>query len=123
MHAQTAALKPLSSVTLTSEDNAILAWIRSAKWELVEDAKDSKPFRAKVPEFFKGARLYSMHATGGNAGMGGLDLFVKKLGIQGVLTKQNMYPVSGHGTGPRFLTLTNADLDNLGVDDEEGDED
>lgn len=124
MHTPAQTLKPLSSATLTAEENTIVSWIRSAKWELVADAKDPKPFKAKVPEFFKGVRLYHMHTTGGgNASIGPLELFIKKMGLLGVLGKQTLYPVSGHGNQPRYLTLAKTELDNLGVGKASDDDD
>lgn len=122
LYAQTVQLKPLTDITLSKEDSAILAWIRSAQWELVKDAKSPQPFKAKVPEFYKGARLYQMHAGPGGSAAQGIELFVKKLGIQGIISKQALYPLSGHGNQPRYLTLAKADLDNLGVGKDEEDE-
>ncbi len=116
MHTPAQSLKPLSSATLTHDENTIISWIRSAKWEIVADAKEPRPLKAKVPEFFKGVRLYHMHTTGaGNASIGPLELFIKKMGLLGVLSKQTLYPVSGHGSQPRYLTLAKTDLENLGV--------
>lgn len=124
MHIQAVPLKPLDTVTLSAEENAILAWIRSAQWEIVKDAKEPLPLKAKVPEFYKGARLYRMQAGGAaNAALGSLELLIKKLGISGIISKQGLYPVSGHGNQPRYLTLAKIDLDNLGVGKDEEDED
>ena len=124
MHIQTAALKPLESVTLSAEEKAILIWIRNASWQIVADAKEPKPYKAKVPEYYKGTRLYRMQAvSSGNASVGGLDMLIRKLSISGIISKQGPYPVSGHGSEPRFLTLPKTDLDNLGVGKDDEDED
>ena len=110
------ALKSLSDISLTVEENAILKWIRSVKWEAVNGPHGSVSYKAKVPEFFNGARLYRVAAGGPSAGsLGPLELFVKKLGLQGVIGKQELYPVSGIGTQPRYISLKKPDLDNLGV--------
>jgi hypothetical protein len=123
MHIQPTKLKPLGSIELTADDSAILKWIRSASWEPVTGAHEPIPYKAKVPEFYGGVRLYRMQAGGASAGsLGALELFVKKLGLQGVLTKQSLYPVEGHGNQPRYLSLKKADLDNLGVGQDEEEE-
>jgi len=123
MHIQIAALKPLSSIQLTVEETAILKWLRSAAWEPVIGAHEPIPYKAKVPEFYGGIRLYRMQAGGASAGsLGVLELFIKKLGLQGIIAKQELYPLSGHGAQPRYLSLKKADLDNLGVGQEEDEE-
>jgi hypothetical protein len=116
MQIQAIPLKPLSSITLTAEDNIILKWVRTAQWQPVAGAHEPIPYKAKVPEFYGGVRLYRMQAGGASAGsLGALELFIKKLGLQGVITKQALYPLEGHGNQPRYLSLKKADLDNLGV--------
>jgi hypothetical protein len=62
----------------------------------------------------------SAHTAGG--ALGALELFIKKLEYQGVLTKQDLYPVSVIGA-VRYLSLKKADLDSLGVGKNEEDED
>jgi len=123
MQVQAAALKPLGSIELTADDTVILKWIRSAAWEPVKGAHEPIPYKAKVPEFYGGVRLYRLQAGGASAGsLGALELFIKKLGLQGVITKQALYPVEGHGNQPRYLSLKKADLTNLGVGQREEDE-
>ncbi len=123
MHIQATPLKPLTSIELTVEENIILKWIRSSQWEPVKGVPEPIPYKAKVPEFYGGARLYRMQAGGASAGsLGALELFIKKLGLQGVISKQGLYPVEGHGNQPRFLSLKKADLQNLGVGAQEEDE-
>lgn len=123
MHIQAIPLKPLSSIELTAEESIILKWVRTAQWESVAGAKVPIPYKAKVPEFYGGVRLYRMQAGGASAGsLGALEVFIKKLGLQGVITKQTLYPVEGHGNQPRYLSLKKADLDNLGVGKEEEEE-
>jgi hypothetical protein len=112
-------LKPLSSLQLTPEEHKIVAWMRKAAWEPQADAREPIPYKAKVPEFFGGVRLYNMQSGGA---LGPLDLFIKKIEYQGVITKQSLYPVSVQGTA-RYLSLAKADLDNLGVGGDEYDED
>jgi hypothetical protein len=120
MHIQAIPLKPLASIELTAEENIILKWLRTVPWEPVAGAHERIPYKAKVPEFYGGARLYRMQAGGASAGsLGALELFIKKLGLQGVITKQALYPVEGHGNQPRYLSLKKAELDNLGVGKEE----
>lgn len=112
-------LKPLSSIQLSADENKLLAWMRKAAWEPQAQARTPIPYKAKVPEFFSGVRLYNIQ---GNAGPGGahglLSLFIKKLEYQGVISKQELYPVVTQDNA-RFLSLTKADLDNLGVGQEE----
>jgi len=122
MHIKETPLKPLGGIELSTEENVLLKWLRSVAWETVAGAHGSVAYKAKVPEFFGGARLYRVQAGGPAGGsFGALELFIKKLGLLGVIGKQEMYPVAGHGNQPRYLTLKKADLDNLGVgqDDEE----
>jgi hypothetical protein len=118
MQAAPKQLKPLSGMTLTGDEKIMLAWLRGAKWEAQETA-----YKAKVPEFFNGVRLYKMQggATTGAGAMGLLDVFIKKLDFQGVIAKQEMYPVTLQGNA-RFVTLREADLANLGIggDDDDG---
>ena len=121
MQVQVKQLKPLSSVQLTTDEGKILSWLRSAPWEKLADAREPT-FKAKVPEFFGGVRLYNMQATAGaGAAQGPLALFIKKIEYQGVLSKQEMHPVAMIGNN-RYLSLKKTDLDNLGVGDEEEDE-
>ncbi|NBX02972.1 MAG: hypothetical protein EBR02_02680 [Alphaproteobacteria bacterium] len=116
-------LKPLSTIALTSDEEKILKWIRGAKWEAVAGARDPIPYKAKVPEFFSGVRLYKVQggATTGAGAMGALDLFIKKIEFQGVISKQEMYPVITQGTS-RFLMLKKMDMENLGVGADEDDD-
>lgn len=109
-------LNPLSVAELTEDEKSILQWIRHADWIPQRGARDPIPYKAKVPEFFKGVRLYKVQggAVTGAGAMGALDLFVKKVQFQGVISKQDLYPVTAEGTA-RFLSLKKADLDNLGV--------
>jgi hypothetical protein len=117
MHAQQTQLKPLSTIELTPDEGTILKWMRNAAWEPQKDAREPIPYKAKVPEFFNGVRLYRLQAgaapTGGGA-MGPLDLFIKKIQYQGVISKQDLYPVVAQGS-LRFLSLRKTDLENLGV--------
>jgi len=120
MQTKEARLNPLSSIQLKAEENTMLKWIRSASWEPVKEAKAPIPYRAKIPEFFSGVRLFTLQGGGpGSSSLGALEIFIKKLGLQGVITKQVLYPIEGHGSGPRYLSLKKADLDNLGVGQEE----
>ncbi len=114
MHILEKPLKPLGSVSLTTEETKILRWIQSAPWE-AQPAPPPNMYKAKVPEFFNGARLYRVQggSTGGTA-LGALDLLIKKLEHQGVLTKQQLYPVITQNNA-RFLVLKKAEMDNLGV--------
>lgn len=123
MHMQEKHLKPLSAVELTSDEEIMLKWIRSARWEAVPGAKAPVPYKAKVPEFYLGVKLYRKQSGGASAGsLGALEIFIKRLGFAGIVGKQDLYPVSGHGNEPRFLMLKKADLDNLGVGKEEEEE-
>lgn len=122
MQVQTQPLKPLSSITLTGDENAILKWIRKVKWEVQKGEREPLPYKAKVPEFYDGVRLYKVQAgaTTGAGAMGALDLFIKKIAFSGIISKQDLYPVITQGTA-RYLVLRKADLDNLGAggDDED----
>ena len=123
MQVKDTVLKPLGSIELSKDEALMLKWLKSASWEPVKDAHEPIPYRAKVPEFHGGVRLFRMQAGGPSAGsFGALELFIKKLGIQGVITKPPLYPIEGHGNQPRYLALKKADLNNLGVgrnDDED----
>jgi hypothetical protein len=122
MHVVRKQLKPLSGVTLTADETRILQWLRSTKWEPQTDAREPIPYKTKLPEFFGGVRLYRVQGGGPAAGSLGLvELFIKKLEYQGVLTKQELYPVSVQGN-VGFLSLKKEDLDNLGVGQEEEEE-
>jgi hypothetical protein len=118
------ALKSVSEVTLNPDETKILKWIKSAKWEAVTEARPPIPYKAKVPEFFGGVRLYKMQGGAPSAGgaLGALELFIKKLEYQGVLGKQDLYPVSTQGDA-RYLLLKKADLDSLGVGKAEEEDD
>ncbi len=123
MYASSQPLKSISTISLTADEAKLLKWIRSAKWEAVADAREPIPYKAKVPEFFGGVRLYKMHAgpvTGAGA-MGALDVFIKKIEFQGIISKQDMYPVVTQGNA-RFLMLKKADIENLGVGADEDDD-
>lgn len=123
MHIEVRQLKPLESVEMTPDEQVMLKWIRSAKWEVVANAKEPVPYKAKVPEFYLGVKLYRKQAGGPSAGsLGALEIFIKKLGFAGVISKQDLYPVTGHGNESRYLMLKKADLDNLGVGKEEEEE-
>lgn len=117
-------LKPISGVELTADEKTILKWIRSAKWDAQPDARDPIPYKAKVPEFFGGVRLYKVQggAVSGAGAMGALDLFIKKIEFHGVISKQDLYPVTAQGTA-RYLMLRKKDLENLSVGSDTGDED
>lgn len=122
MHIPVQQLKPLDAVQLSVDEGKILVWLKRAAWEAQTDAREPIPYKTKVPEFFGGVRLYRMHAGGTPAGgLGALELFLKKLEYQGVIAKQGLYPLAGHGN-TRFLSLTKAELDNLGVGREEEEE-
>jgi hypothetical protein len=113
MHIKDTPLKPLGSISLNAEEAALLKWMRSAAWEKITIGHDAG-YKTKVPEFFGGVRLYRMQAGGASAGsLGALELFIKKLGLQGVISPQGLYPVEGHGNQPRTLTLKKTDLDHL----------
>src|SRR5688572_10008420 len=122
MHIQDKPLKPLASIQLSADENKILQWMRGASWEAQADARDPIPYKAKVPEFFGGVRLYRMQSGGGGASHNALELFIKKLEFQGCIARQELYPLTVEG-GARFLSLKKAELDNLGVGREAEDED
>jgi hypothetical protein len=117
-------LKPISGVELTADEKIILKWIRGAKWDAQTEARDPIPYKAKVPEFFNGVRLYKVQggATTGAGAMGALDLFIKKIEFHGVISKQELYPVLAQGAA-RYLMLRKKDLENLSVGSGAGDED
>ena len=116
-------LKPLSGISLSEEENKIIKWLRSATWEPQTSARDPIPYKTKVPEFYSGVRLYRLQNTGGTGGsQSPLEIFIKKLEYNSIITKQDMYPVAVQD-GARFLSLKKADLDNLGVGNSEEDED
>ncbi|HEU5046779.1 MAG TPA: hypothetical protein VFT64_02945 [Rickettsiales bacterium] len=119
MHIKPAALKPLNSISLTHDENVILKWLRTVAWEAVKVG--SEPFlKAKVPQYYGGIQLYRLQAGGAPAGaLGALEIFIKKLAIHGIITKQGLYPVEGHGAQPRYLSLRKTDLDNLVAEEED----
>lgn len=125
MHIAAKTLKPLSTVTLSSDENKMISLLRAAKWEPQKDMRDPISYKTKIPEFYSGVRLYKMQAGGVSAGgaMGALEVLVKKLEFNGIIGKQEMYPLVIQN-GARFLLLKKADMDNLGVgkahDDEDG---
>src|SRR5688500_5311632 len=112
MHIQDKPLKPLTSIQLSADESKILQWMRSASWEAQTGARDPIPYKAKVPEFFGGVRLYRMQAGGGSApSHNALELFIKKLEFQGCIARQELYPLAVEG-GARFLSLKKAELEN-----------
>jgi|GEM_PF-5963768 len=116
MQIQQKQLNSLSSIQLTPDEAAIVKWMRSVTWEPQKDEREPLPYKAKVPEFFGGVRLYRVQggaSTGGGA-LGPLDLFIKKIEHQGIISKQGLYPVTTQGTA-RYLSLRKTDLDNLGI--------
>lgn len=123
MQVQATPLKPLSGIQLTQDDESILKWIRSAKWE-PQTGHAPISYKAKVPEFYNGVKFYKVQAgaSSGAGAMGAVDVFIKKIEYQGVISKQGLYPVITEG-GVRYLLLRKADLDNLGfgapVDEDE----
>ena len=124
---QAVKLNPLTSIQLSAEEKKILDWMRQAKWEPQKDQREPIPYKAKVPEFFGGVRLFRMQAMGASAGsLGALELFIKKLQFDNIITKQGLYPLDGHGA-TRYISLKKVDLDNLGIgkkrDDDEDYED
>ena len=122
MHATDRSLKSLQAIQLSADENKMLQWLRGASWEPQTDARDPIPYKAKVPEFFGGVRLYRVQASGASSGgHNALDLFIKKLEYQGCITKQGLYPLVVQN-GARFLLLKKVDLENIGVgksDDED----
>lgn len=116
MHVQQQQLNPVSGIELTGDEAVIIKWIRSVKWEAQQGEREPIPYKAKVPEFFNGVRMYKVQggATSGAGAMGALDLLIKKLQFQGVISKQDLYPVITQGTA-RYLMLRKTDLDNLGA--------
>ena len=123
MQVQVKSLKPLSGVQLSADEGKMLSWLKTAKWEPQAGEREPIPYKAKVPEFFGGVRLYNVQGGGGAGGAhGALALLIKKLEYQGVISKQELYPVSAQGGG-HYLSLRKADLDNLGVGQDGDDED
>lgn len=123
MHIQDTPLKPLSGIELTPDETIMMKWLRTVPWIAVKDSREAS-CKARVPEFYSGVKLYRKQAGGASAGsLGALEIFIKKLGFSGIISKQNLYPVTGHGTEPRYLTLRKTDLDNLGVGKDEEEED
>ena len=122
MQVQEAKLNPLSGIELKADEIVMLKWLRSVSWQQVAGPHGAVAFKAKIPEFYGGVRLYNMQAGAGGA-LGALELFIKRLGLQGVIGKQTLYPIEGHGTQPRYLSLKKADMENLGVGKAEEDED
>jgi len=121
MHVASIQLKPLSTISLSPDETRIMKWIRSAHWEAQTGAREPIPYKTKVPEFYGGVRLYNMQGTQGGNALGTLELFIKKLQMSGVISKQELYPLTGHGNA-RALSLKKMDLDNLGVGKAEEDE-
>lgn len=119
MQVMPSALKPLQRDALSGEEQKILGWLRQAVWEPQKGEREPIPYKAKVPEFYLGVRLLGSQGAAGN--LGALERLLKKLEYQGVISKQDMYPVGGHGA-LRTVALKKADLDNLGVGAEEEDE-
>jgi hypothetical protein len=122
MQHKDAALEPLASLSLSAEDKIILKWLRAVRWETAAGPHGSIVYTAKVPEFYGSVRLYRMQAGGTPGSLGALELFIKKLALQRVISKQEMYPVSGHGTQARFISFKKADMDNLGIGKEDEDD-
>jgi hypothetical protein len=123
MQVKDTPLNPLGSIQLSPPENSMLKWIRTASWDAVQGAHGATNYRAKIPEFFGGVRLYTLQGGGAHASaQGALELFIRKLGLQGVIAKQALYPIEGHGSAPRYLCLKKADLDNLGVGQKEEEE-
>lgn len=118
MFAAVTPLKPLSSVELSAEETKILGWIRRAKWEKVPEAREPI-LKTKVPEFFDGVRLYRMQAGAGS--LNAIEMLIKKLGFQGVIGKQEMYPLQVVGVA-RYLSLKKSELEHLGMGGDEGED-
>jgi hypothetical protein len=108
------ALKPISVIELTADENKMLKWLKRSQWEPQKDKHEPIPYKTKVPEFYDGVRLYKMQGSAGGGSLGLLELFIKKLQHNGIIGKQDIYPLAGHGTA-RTLSLKKADMDNLGV--------
>jgi hypothetical protein len=117
MHIAPQQLRPLANVELSTNEAKILEWLRSAKWEAQQGAHS--PQKTKVPEYYSGVRLYSMQ--GHDAAQGALEIFLKKLQYQNVISKLDIYPLAGHGAS-RFLTLPKADLENLAIPGKEAED-
>ncbi len=118
MQVQSKILKSLTVVELSADESKILGWLRKTKWAPVAGARDPIPYKTKVPEFFDGVRLYRMQAGATGAAQAPLEFFIKKLQFQGVIHKQDMYPLTTEA-GAKYLALRKEDLDNLGVGQEE----
>ena len=110
-------LKPLDSAGLSTDERKMLACLRAATWEAQPEGKEPT-FRAKIPEFFGGVRLYRV-AAGGPVG-NPVEMLIKKLAFQGSISKQGLYPLAVQGVA-RYLVLSQAEMDNLGIgqDDDE----
>jgi hypothetical protein len=121
MHIAPKQLNPLHSIQLTPDEEKIVSWFRKAVWEAQPTTREPIPYKTKVPEFFGGVRLYHMQAGGGASAQSPLERFIKKLEYQGVITKQDLYPLT-IVAGARFLCLKKVDLDNLGVGQESEEE-
>lgn len=121
MHIAQKTLNPVGSASLTAEETKILGWLRSAKWEPLAGTREPT-LKTKVPEFFSGVRLYSMQAGNRAGAIGALELLLKKLQYQGVISKPEGDPVTMQGTA-RYLSLKKSDLDHLGAGQAENDED
>lgn len=121
MFMKAAVLNPIHSIQLKPEEAIILKWLRSVAWTPVTDRREPVPYKARIPEFFGGVRLYPLQSSQ-SGGVGALELFIRRLSIQGIITKTELYPIEGRGSQTRYLYLKKADLDNLGVgqpDDED----
>ena len=116
------ALKPISSIELTADETKMLKWLKRTAWEAQKDQHEPIPYKTKVPEFYDGVRLYKMQGSAGGGSLGLLELFIKKLQHNGIIGKQDIYPLAGHGN-VRTISLKKADLDNLGVDKAEEEDD
>lgn len=120
MQAPEQQLKRLDTAALSTDERKMLGWIRDASWEKQPEGREAT-FKAKVPEFFGGVRLFRI-AAGGQAGaLNPLENFIKKMAFQGCLSKQGLSPLVVQGAA-RFLVLTKAEMDNLGVGQDEDDE-
>jgi len=114
-------LTPLSQLQLSPEERKIIGWLKTTTWETMPAEHGIVRYKTKVPEFYNGARLYNMQGGGTRGPFSPVELLIKKLNLQGALTKQDLYPLQGHGS-VRFLIFKKADLDNLGVGKAEEDE-
>jgi hypothetical protein len=122
MQVQSKSLKPLSTIQLSADEKKLLQWLKSVAWEPQAGTHEPIPYKAKVPEFFGGVRLFQMQGGGGaGAAYGAIGLFIKKLESQGVISKQDLYPITTQGSA-RYISLKKADLENLGAGQDEDDE-